>query len=309
MIPILDWAEFGSDAPAFSKKVGHTCRGHGFFLLRNHGVPGSLIDATFAKSDQFFSLPDVEKRTLAIESNPHNRGWAATGSESLDESSGQVDQKQAFNIGLDLASDDPAVLGGEAFRGVNLWPEIEGFRETLLSYFNAVLNLGVALHQAFARDLGLAPDYFDQHFDAPMATLRLLSYPAGSGKEGEIGAGAHTDYGSVTLLMTDGVSGLQVRPRGGDWVDVPQEPNAFVVNIGDCLMRWTNELYASTPHRVLPPPRPRRSIAFFLDPNPDCLISALPGTGQPKFPPVLAADYLRSRLDATYRGKDDNETV
>ena len=75
-------------------------------------------------------------------------------------------------------------------------------------------------------------------------------------------------------------------------------------------MRWTNEIYASTPHRVLPPPAPRRSIAFFLDPNPDSLITALPGTGTPKFDPILAADYLRSRLDATYSGApDDTKTI
>ena len=100
--------------------------------------------------------------------------------------------------------------------------------------------------------------------------------------------------------MTDGVAGLQVRPRGGNWTDVPHVPGAYVVNIGDCLMRWSNDTYVSTPHRVLPPPRARRSIAFFLDPNPDSVIAALPGTGAAKYPAVTGADYLRMRLDATY---------
>ncbi|TMV35589.1 isopenicillin N synthase family oxygenase, partial [Thioclava sp. BHET1] len=116
-----------------------------------------------------------------------------------------------------------------------------------------------------------------------------------------LGAGAHTDYGALTLLMTDGIAGLQVKPRGRDWIDVPHLPGALTVNIGDCLMRWSNDLYISTPHRVQPPPRPRRSIAFFLDPNPDSLISALPGTGAPHYPAMRGADYLRSRLDVTYR--------
>jgi len=309
MIPILDWAEFAQNPAAFSAEIGKICRENGFFLLKNHGVSLDLIKNVFAQGDAFFALSEGEKAKLSIATNPHNRGWAAKGSESLDETSGQIDQKQAFNIGLDLAPDDPAVLRGDPFRGVNLWPDLDGFRETLLCYFGAVLKQGVALHAAFAQDLGLPTDFFEKHFDAPMATLRLLSYPAGSGQDGEIGAGAHTDYGSITLLMTDGVSGLQVRPRGGDWVDVPHHPGAFVVNIGDCLMRWTNEIYASTPHRVLPPPRPRRSIAFFLDPNPDSLISALPGTGEAKYPPILASEYLRSRLDATYHGKDGHETA
>lgn len=306
MIPILDWSENGRDAEGFSQDLGRICRDHGFFLLKNHPVPTPLVAQTFAKADAFFALPEADKMRLSILSNPHNRGWAALGSESLDETSGLVDQKQAFNVGLDLAADDPAILRGDAFRGLNLWPDLAGFRDTILAYFKANLDLGVMIHRAFARDLGLPGDFFDRHFDAPMATLRLLSYPAASGVAGEIGAGAHTDYGAITLLMTDGVPGLQVKPRGRDWISVPHEPGAFVVNIGDCLMRWTNRIYCSTPHRVLPPPRPRKSIAFFLDPNPDSLISALPGTGEPQFAPILAADYLRARLDATYKGKTDD---
>lgn len=309
MIPILDWSMFRHDPGGFAKLLGPVCRDQGFFLLKNHPVPAPLVSDMFAQSDAFFALPEDQKAQLSISSNPHNRGWAAMGSESLDETSGQIDQKQAFNVGLDLAPDDPAILRGDPFRGVNLWPDLDGFRDTTLDYFNACLDLGVAIHKAFANDLGLSTDYFDQHFDAPMATLRLLSYPAGSGLEGEIGAGAHTDYGAITLLMTDGVSGLQVKPRGKDWVSVPHEAGAFVVNIGDCLMRWTNKIYCSTPHRVLPPPRPRKSIAFFLDPNPESMISALPGTGAATFPPILASDYLRSRLDATYKGKDEHETA
>ena len=309
MIPVMDWTDHGKDPVGFADKIGQVCRDHGFFLLKNHPVPADLIADTFTMGDAFFALSETEKAKLSIASTPHNRGWAATGSESLDESSGQIDQKQAFNVGLDLAADDPAVRHGGPFRGVNLWPELDGFRDTILAYFQSAWGLGIALHGAFARDLGLPVDYFDQHLDAPMATLRLLSYPAASGADGEIGAGAHTDYGSITLLMTDGVAGLQVKPRGQDWVTVPHESGAFVVNIGDCLMRWTNQIYCSTPHRVLPPPRPRRSIAFFLDPNPDSIISALPGTGDPKFPPICAADYLRSRLDATYKGTQTHETA
>ena len=309
MIPILDWSTFTLDPKGFSETLGQICRDHGFFLLKNHPVPASLISDIFAQSDAFFALPEAEKKPLSISSNPHNRGWAALGSESLDEKSGQVDQKQAFNIGLDFAPNDPEILRGDPFRGVNLWPDLDGFQDVALAYFKANLDLGVALHKALAHNLGLPRDYFDTHFDAPMAILRLLSYRAASGTEGEIGAGAHTDYGSITLLMTDGVSGLQVKPRGQDWVSVPHVPGAFVVNIGDCLMRWTNMIYCSTPHRVLPPPKPRKSIAFFLDPNPDSVISALPGTGEAKFPPILASDYLRSRLDATYKGPKDNETT
>ena len=300
MIPVLDWRRFADDPDGFARELGRACRGPGFFLLKGHGIAGNLIDQVFAQSAAFFALPEAEKAPLSILNNPHNRGWAAQGTEALDETSGQVDRKQAFNIGLDLAADDPRVLAGEPFRGVNVWPELPGFRDVTLRYYAEVWALGVALHKALARDLDLPEDYFAPSFDAPLAILRLLSYPAASGQEGEIGAGAHTDYGSITLLMTDGEAGLQVRPRGGDWTDVPHVEGAFVVNIGDCLMRWTNDIYVSTPHRVLPPQRARQSIAFFLDPNPDADIRALPGTGTPKYEPVTGAEYLRMRLDATY---------
>jgi isopenicillin N synthase-like dioxygenase len=300
MIPVLDMAEMARDPDGFAGKLGQACREAGFFLVTGHGVDAGLIAAVFAQAARFFALPEAAKAPLSILKNPHNRGWAAEGSESLDETSGQVDRKQAFNVGLDMAADDPRVLAGEPFRGVNVWPDLPGFSDVMLSYFDAVLALGVYLHRAVARDLNLPERYFEPHFDAPMATLRLLSYPPGTGAAGEIGAGAHTDYGSLTLLLTDGEAGLQVRPRGQGWMDVPHVEGAFIVNIGDCLMRWTNDIYVSTPHRVLPPKRARQSVAFFLDPNPDAVIAALPGTGEAKYPTVTGAEYLRSRLEATY---------
>lgn len=300
MIPVLDWSGFRTDPNGFTAELSHACRDTGFFLLKGHDVPPQLIADVFAQAALFFELPPDEKAALSITKNPHNRGWVALGDEQLDEKSGQTDQKEAFNIGLDLPPDDPRVQRGEPFRGVNVWPGIDGFAPVMRDYFDAVWALGVALHGAFARDLGLPRDYFAPFFDAPMATLRLLHYPPADDGPGTIGAGAHTDYGSVTLLLTDGEPGLQVQPRGGDWMDVPHVPGAFVVNIGDCLMRWSNDIYVSTPHRVLPPSRQRRSVAFFLDPNPDAVISALPGTGKPRYAPVTGADYLRSRLDATY---------
>jgi isopenicillin N synthase-like dioxygenase len=300
MIPTLDWRHHSQDPRAFAAELGAACRGPGFFLLTGHGISPALQEQLLREADRLFDLPKADKAKLSILGNRHNRGWAEAGSESLDETSGQIDRKEAFNIGLDLEPDDPRVLAGEPFRGLNVWPDLPGFRATMLRYFDAVWKLGVDLHEPIARDLGLPGDFFRAHFDAPLATLRLLRYPPGTGAEGEIGAGAHTDYGSLTLLLTDGEPGLQVKPRGGDWADVPYVPGAYVVNIGDCLMRWTNDLYVSTPHRVRPPRHRRRSVAFFLDPNPDSVIAALPGTGKPKYPPITGAEYLRSRLDATY---------
>jgi isopenicillin N synthase-like dioxygenase len=300
VIPVLDWPDYARDPDAFAADLGRACRDTGFFLLTGHGISPALTDQILREADRVFDLPTADKEKLSILRHGQNRGWVAKGTERLDEKSGQVDRKEAFNIGLDLEPDDPRVLAGESFRALNVWPDLPGFRATTLRYFNAVWGLGVDLHRAVARDLGLPEHHFCSSFDAPLATLRLLRYPPGTGAEGEIGAGAHTDYGSLTLLLTDGEPGLQVRPRDRDWMDVPHVPGAFVVNIGDCLMRWTNDTYVSTPHRVRPPRHRRRSVAFFLDPNPDAVIAPLPGTGVPKYPAITGAAYLRSRLDATY---------
>ncbi len=293
MIPRIDLRQ---KEQAFSRTVGEAARGPGFFLLDGHGLDPVPV---FAAARNFFAQPQDRKDAVSISHSAHNRGYVTLGQERLDDTTGTPDRKEAFNIGLDLDEDDPRVRAAEPFRGTNLWPELDGFRRTTLGWYNSTWALGVELMRAVARDLDLPLDHFTPSFDAPMATLRLLRYPAQDGAGG-IGAGAHTDYGALTLLMTDGTAGLQVKPRDGDWIDVPPADGAFVVNIGDCLMRWTNGVYASTPHRVLPPPRERFSLAFFLDPNPDAIIAALPGTGDARWPPVSGADYLRSRLEATY---------
>lgn len=304
MIPILSYADFLNDQKsAFVGDIGHACRQSGFMLLTDHGIDQALIDAVFANATMFFALDASEKNRLSIANSKHDRGYAAIGSEKLDETSGLIDQKEAFNVGADLSPDDPRVLTGMPFRGVNQWPAgMEEFRETLMRYYGEMARLGVDIHRAIALDLGLEESYFQSMLDDPIAILRLLRYPPSRGVEGDIGAGAHSDYGSITLLMTDGTAGLQVKPRGSDiWVDVPHVANAFVVNLGDLLMRWTNNIYVSTPHRVMPPERERYSIAFFLQPNPDVVVEALPGTGDaPHCPPITSADYLHQRLTATY---------
>jgi isopenicillin N synthase-like dioxygenase len=303
MIPLLDWERAQSDRSAFTADLGRAVRQTGFFLLDNPMVPAALRAQVFAQADAFFARPEAEKAKLSIRDTPHYRGWARPGDESLDETRPEVDTKETFNIGYDLAPDDPRVRAGEPFRGVNRWPDLRRFRETMLAYYDACQVQALALLGVMAEDLGLPADHFAPLFTEPLSAMRLLHYPPATGAPNQIGAGAHTDYGAITLLMTDGEPGLQVRPRGGDWTDVPSVPGAYVVNIGDCLMRWTNDIYVSTPHRVLPPRRQRRSVAFFTEANPDALIAALPGTGEPKYPPIRAADYLSSRLAATYAPK------
>ena len=307
-IPIIDVSNLRSndlaDREAVADLLGAACRQVGFFYVTGHGIPPTIASGIFAAARDLFALPDNAKDALSIKRSRHNRGYVGIATERLDETA-SPDQKEAFNIGLELPADDPEVRAEKPFRGVNLWPDLPGWRDRVLAYYDACQALQLQIHRGFALDLGLPEDFFADKMDRPIATLRLLHYPAGQPVVGaDIGAGQHTDYGNLTILATDGVAGLQVRRRDGVWLDAPHVAGAFVCNIGDCLMRWTNDVYVSTPHRVLRPRQERYSVAFFADANPDALVEALPGCvapGEaPRYPPILCGDYLTQRLTATY---------
>jgi isopenicillin N synthase-like dioxygenase len=256
----------------------------------------------FEEAGRFFALDHEAKLAVAMRRGRNNRGWFELAEEQLDPLAAP-DRKEGFNIGLELSPDDPRV--DQPFRGENHWPDLPGWRATMLDYFNRCWTLGRLLHRGFGLDLGLDELFFEDKLDAPIATLRLLRYPPApdGGANGAPGAGEHTDYGNVTILAVDGVGGLQLQRRDGTWIEAPSIPGAFIVNIGDCLMRWTNDVYVSTPHRVAVPVRERRSIAFFLDPNPDAVVVPVLGGAEAaeRYPAITGAAYLRSRLDPTYK--------
>jgi isopenicillin N synthase-like dioxygenase len=309
-IPVIDVAALISGSPgeaqAVASALGRACREVGFFYVTGHNVPPALMARVFEASAALFSGPASIRDATAFTGAGGNRGYIRLGGEALDPSK-PADVKEAFNIGLELKPDDPELLARAPFRGANLWPDIAGFRDTMLDYFDRVWRLGRDLHRGFALDLGLPIDFFQTKLDKPIAVLRLLHYPpvVQPPAEGQLGAGAHTDYGNVTLLATDAVGGLMVQDRSGRWLDAPVMPGAFVCNIGDCLMRWSNDVYVSTPHKVVSPAgRDRYSVAFFLDPNPDAVVACLRtciGPDRPaKYAPISGADFLRSRLEPTY---------
>ena len=298
MIPKLDWRRYAdaSDTEGFVKDLSDALRGVGLFRLCHHGIDADLIAETFRASTAVFDLTEAEKRTLSMRAGPHNRGWARLGVERLADGSTVLERREAFNIGLELPLDDPRVTARQPFRTETPWPMLPGFRETMLAYFDAVLALGVALHRAIATDLGLPGDHFEEVLTDPLATLRLVNYPPGTGRDGETGAGAHTDYGSISLLMTDDEPGLQAQLRNGDWVDVTPDGSSFVILVGDMMESWTGGLYAATPHRVQTPKRRRQAINFYLDPGPQATVAPMPGFGEAEARPKSYAEYLADRL-------------
>jgi isopenicillin N synthase-like dioxygenase len=308
-IPIIDIAGLRSpdlaQRRAVASALGQACREVGFFYIVNHGVPDAVRAGVFEAARRVFAMPAEDKERVSITLSPENRGYVGFGTERLDEKTA-ADQKEAFNIGLDLPPDDPEVLAKVPLRGPNLWPDLPGWRAAVLAYFDACDAVLKDIHRGFALDLGVDEQYFADKLDRAASFLRLLHYPAapqGVGS-GELGAGEHTDYGNLTILATDGVAGLQVRRRDGVWIDAPNVEGGFVCNIADCLMRWTNDVYVSTPHRVVQPATERYSVAFFGDANPNALVETLPtclAPGEaPRYPPITSGEYLLQRLTATY---------
>lgn len=302
-LPIIDISGLRSqnlaDRQAVAAELGRVSREIGFFYATGHGVAPALLERVFAASRRFFAEPMAAKEALSIRRSDKDVGYIALDDEQLDPES-PADHKEAFNIGLELAPDHPAILEDRPFRGVNFWPDLPGWRETMLEYYDLCWSAGRLIHRGFCIDLGIDEDFFEDKLDEPIGILRLLHYPPrGERAERTLGAGAHCDYGNITLLATDGVDGLQVRPRGKDWFDAPTVDGALICNIGDCLMRWTGDTYVSTPHRVIQPAAHRYSVAFFLDPNPDAPVETLPGMAA-KYPPISGGEYLKQKLDSTY---------
>jgi isopenicillin N synthase-like dioxygenase len=312
-IPVIDIARLlhGDEAErlAVARRMGAAAQNIGFFYITNHGIPAALIEAVYAGAKDFFALPADQKAEIAIEKSACHRGYFRTGGENLDpEKQPHGDLKEGIKIGRDLPPTHPRVIAGVPLHGPNLWPSgLPGWRETMQAYYQAMEGLGRQMMQGFALALDLPADFFEPFLGEPMATLGPLHYPPQSGRitEAQIGAGAHTDYGCLTMLAQDSAGGLQVRAKDGTWIAAPPVQNSFVVNIGDMLERWSNGVFTSTLHRVVNISGQQRfSLPFFFDPDFDaevaCLPTCLPPGEAPKFAPTTAGLHLLEKINVSF---------
>jgi isopenicillin N synthase-like dioxygenase len=312
-LPLIDMAGLWSSRPSFreaaGRKLREACIDTGFFYIANHGVPAGLIDAVFAESKHFFDQPIETKRQVDKSKSVCHRGYDAFREQIL-EAGTPPDLKEGFYIGLDLPEDDPRVRAGKFNHGPNIWPtDLPSFRPTMAAYLAAMQEVGARLLQGIALSLGLPEDHFDPFCRQPMVTLRLLHYPPqpANAAPGEKGAGAHTDWDALTILLQDEVGGLQIYDRRVGWIHAEPVPGTFVVNLGDMLARWTNDLYRSTVHRVINASnRERYSVPFFLGGNPEQVVEALPGCigpdNPPRYEPTTAEGHLREMFRQSYGG-------
>ncbi|KAI0016490.1 putative 2OG-Fe(II) oxygenase family oxidoreductase [Xylariomycetidae sp. FL0641] len=304
LIPVVDIGPFLRDPQ--SPAAGHVvdlvrqaCRTTGFFQIVGHGVSQALQADLLAASRRFFALDRAEKQRLDARATVGRRGYDALESQSYPSGDDEHDdrprdRKEGFFLGPDLPPDDPAVRARRFFMGPNVWPDDAvlpraAFRDPVEAYFDAVHALALRVLGLLEHTLPYGPGIFAA-FTAghTVAALRLLHYPpapaaSSSSTTGaddddddddpkQLGAGAHTDFGAITLLLQDDAAGLEVRdPRTGAFVAVDPSPDALVFNVGDMLAHWTGGAYRSSVHRVInKAPRDRFSAAFFYDGALDC---------------------------------------
>ena len=308
-IPVVDLtaARQGGAAErlAVARLVDAACREIGFFTITGHGVDPATVADLRSAAHAFFALPPAEKLRTRHPVAGTNRGYHPVGGEALATANDEAtppDLKEFFHVGPVDVSDDAYYTTESARRHFlpNIWPAAPAdFEQAATVYYRAMGGLVVLLMRLTALALLLEESFFDTRIDRSIGTMRLNYYPAQAvaPREGQLRAGPHTDYGGFTILSGEDVSGgLQVRTRGGTWIDVRTEPMNFVVNIGDLLMRWTNDRWLSNLHRVVnprssEPPAARLSIAFFNHPNWDVMIECLAPPDQARHAPVLSGDY------------------
>ena len=272
----------------------------GFAYIKNHGIPQSLIDATFKASKNFHRLNEAEKRTILLDKN--HRGYIPINT-STDVNSKLADVKKPNQSSSFMMMRESAEKSDEYLSGPNQWPHIVGFRNTLTAYTEQMSTLGRRLISIAAEACNAKPNELMPAFNLPTTWLRLLHYPPSPilSPDDLYGSAPHTDFGALTLLAQDCVGGLQVQTPHADWIDVPKIDGTFVVNVGDMLNRLSNGLLKSTPHRVINSSgKERYSIPFFYDPHVNTIIKPLKGTGSPHFEPLHFGEFLQSELSSNY---------
>jgi len=311
-IPVVDvapLADRGSEGvAAVAAELRRAAETVGFFYIRNHGIPQEQIDRVLALARTFFLSPMEQKQLARI--NARHRGFLSVGQAKMP-GEPHPDLKESFVWGLEVPEDDQDALAGNPMIGPNNWPAfLPAMADCFNAYYTAANECGRRLLQAFAVSLDLEPDHFVRSFEKPISRASVVYYPPQPPDLGidRFGVGPHTDYGCLTLVHQDSVGGLQVRGRDGDWIGARPIEGTLVVNVGDLLARWTNDRFASTPHRVVNTSgRERFSLAVFVDPDWATLIEpVVPPGGSPHYASVRCGDYIQGRYDQSfaYRGRE-----
>ena len=295
------------DKKKISTQVDRAFRETGFLLLSNHGINQKIINDMWFAVDNFFDQNLNDKLEVLAPHKGYPYGYFMNETESLAKSKGQntpPDLKESFNGGP--LKRPVQIKNKDALNFCyvpTIWPKIKNFKQFWSSYYKEMEKLADRIMKVFAYALNLDQNYFSKYIDNPISALRALHYPSIKKNvlPSQQRAGAHTDYGSLTILLPQEKSrGLQIKILD-NWVDVPVSPNIFIVNIGDLMALWTNDRWKSTLHRVVPFEKPRKSLAFFHQPNWDAKIEVIEScnVGKEKLNSVFSGPYLMSKFKST----------
>ena len=319
-IPVIDLEPYWSGTPegkaSVAREVGWACENIGFLVIANHHVPQQLIDRAFAVSRAFFDLSTAEKSRFKPADGAAPRGYHALATRNLAKTLGYdtpPDLREQFYVGPlgPRPANIAAIPGAALYYMENIWPEQPAaYREVFTAFYSTMERLAAQLMRVFALALRQPEDFFDDKIDHHFNSCPANHYPVVDGDPlpGQIRAGAHSDFGSLTILaFNDAPGGLQVMMPDETWLDVSPAPGHLVVNLGDMMARWTNDRWKSTVHRVVNPPvdlrgeSRRMTIGYFLHPNYDaeisCLESCCDSDNPPKYPPIMAGDQMREKME------------
>ncbi|SPJ27192.1 isopenicillin N synthase family dioxygenase [Falsiruegeria mediterranea] len=278
-------------------RLSQAVRGVGFLKITNTGISAARVMQVIEMYRAFFVLPEAAKSAVDMAHTGSNRGWGGGQSEQVDPKA-NPDYKQVFDCGYELVPDHPVHARNLSVYAPNQWPDApKGFREDIQLYFQEASGVAMEVLRAIAHVVGQNAAAFDAAFDPPMALLRGNYYPERPAWAGarDFGIAAHTDYGCLTLLATDGVPGLEVKRADGTWDAVTTQPGEYVINFGEMLEFWTAGQVKATEHRVVGSADERLSVPLFFNPSFDTNV-APPGSGEV----ITAGAHLTRRYDETY---------
>jgi isopenicillin N synthase-like dioxygenase len=300
-LPVLSLAD---DKARFAQEIGNSFKTFGFALVKDFDIDRGLIDRAWKLSEQFFALPEAEKRTYHNSEIAGARGYTPFGVEIAKDAKAH-DLKEFWHVGRDLPAGSPLA---DASMPPNVWPARPDDFEAVFSELYRQFDLtGATILSRIALYLGLDENWFDPAIEDGNSVMRLLHYPPLEGVEGEaIRAGAHGDINLITLLLGAEEAGLELLTKEGTWLNAAPPEGAMVINVGDMLERLTNHMLPSTIHRVRNPDAARArfsrySMPFFLHLRSDFPIRTLPQCITPENPDrypeaILADDFLQQRL-------------
>jgi isopenicillin N synthase-like dioxygenase len=291
-IPILDIAPALSGSAKGLARVADELRDIsetiGFFYLKGHGVPQDLVDRVFAESRRFHSLPPEVKAQVPHKfTDSFQSGYVPPATPRSKAAKVDIIENAKPNLLAKFLVTRELPVSDPRYKPINVWPEnLPGFRETVTEYHASIEKLGRSFLPIWATSLGMPIDFFEPFFKEPHLTLSLLNYPPQKivGNR-QYGIAPHTDNSFMTFLAQSNVPGLAVRMPSGHWRVVENIPGTFLVNTGNVIMRWTNDRYLSTKHRVINTADvDRYSIPMFFGPSGDALIECIPTCQSPERP-------------------------